>query len=458
MNGDELTYKRIALDVNCRSTEIAYSFIEGRIDANERFELNGKQLSIKEIIANDEIVKAIILEKIGADGVNHRLFPLNKFNSFSERYKLFKKIVLHGNDSLLFFILQIEKLNKNNATLQAEKEELDKKLDFCTVQRNYLTQTNAKTLENLGDLLIILQGLKNNFSDCENSITYQYSKLLQMEESAITSVKQALQENCDKFNQVIDEKNQEKIKAVDIISTLHKENEKNIEDRKKYLQDYVSQQEKELLENKEKTIQEIDNLKQAAVKEIEKKNQLLSTSMSKAGDFYSTIYKNKANLFKENPNVYSSPKIPNKKLFTAIQKCNGEIAPCNVIAMYDSSSSKNGSSGILVSYHAFYIFGDFTTKKYLLNSYNKISIAPPQKHGFIGSIIKVLFSDGTTTKTINLQNSTIATLNVKNSESFDKFVEDLNCLLSSCNWTSNQIAEIEKIDFDSSSIKVPTKK
>ena len=50
MNNGESLYKRIALGVNYRSSDIACSFIEGRVDAKEKFEKDGKIFSFEQTV------------------------------------------------------------------------------------------------------------------------------------------------------------------------------------------------------------------------------------------------------------------------------------------------------------------------------------------------------------------------------------------------------------------------
>lgn len=490
MNGDELLYKRLALNVNCRSSEIAYSYLDGRVDAQEIFEKDEKKLSFQQILASDEIVRVIICK---AGDVRLSQPAGKKFDNFSSRYALYKKIVLRGDDSIASLLLQLDKKDQQIENLQAEKSQLQQNLDFYGKQRDALNNVCVSTLTALKDFSVILQGLRNNFSDCDDAVSCQYSRLIQMEQSAVMSVTQSLQQNHGNISDKIDESLPQKIREVELIDSLQKENEQNIANRKRYLEDFsrkkqveldelsrlhqehIDSENKNLMQKKQQCKEELISLRQEIEKEIAEKTNLLMDCMSQTGEFYSAIKHNASNLFKANNCVFPGKNIPDKVMFNAIKKCNGEIAPRHIIAIYDDSFSKDGTKGILVSYHAFYLFGNFQTKKYLLHHNNILEIdiktnTPKIITGIIWGIISIILFcidqdlsivtgvisivisaivifNSPSYKKVKYRDSEIAAFSGRNADEFKKFIQELNSLSSACHWSSEKIQEIRKVEI-----------
>jgi len=490
MNGDELLYKRLDLNVNCRSSEIAYSYLEGRVDAEETFEKDGKKLSFQQILASDEIVRSII-RKAGDVGPSQP--AANKFDNFSTRYALFKKIVMRGDDSIASLLLELDEKGQLIENLNAEKRELQRNLDFCGKQRDALNNVCVSTLTALKDFSVILQGLRNNFSDCDDAVSCQYSRLIQMEQSAVMSVTQSLQQNHGNIPDKIDESLPQKIREVELIDSLQKENEQNIVNRKRYLEDFsrkkqaeldelsrlhqehIDSENKNLMQKKQQCKEELISLRQEIEKEIAEKTHVLMHCMSQAGEFYSAIKRNASNLFRTNNCVFSGKNIPDKVMFNAIKKCNGETAPCHVIAIYNDSFSKDGTAGILISCHAFYLFGNFQTKKYLLHHNNILEVDIKRNThqitaGIIGVIISIILFyiaqnwsiligvifivisliiifNNPSYKKVKYRDSEIAAFSGRNADEFKKFIQELNSLSSSCHWSSEKIQEIQKVEM-----------
>lgn len=490
MNGDELLYKRLSLNVNCRSSEIAYSYLEGRVSAEEKFEKDGKKLSFQQILASDEIVRFIIRR---SGDVDFSQPVANKFDNFSTRYALFKKIVLRGDDSIASLLLQLDEQGQQIETLHSEKRQIQKNLDFRIKQCDALNDVCVSTLTALKDFSIILQGLRNNFSDCDDAVSCQYSRLIQMEQSAVMSVTQSLQQNHGNIPDKIDESLPQKIREVELIDSLQKENEQNIANRKRYLEDitrkkqaeldeasirhreHIDSENKKLMQKKQQCQKKLERLRQETEKDIKGKTDSLVHCMSQAGEFYLTVKRNSANSFKANICVFSGKTIPDKVMFNAIKKCDGEVAPRHVIAIYDDSIMKDGTAGILVSYHAFYLFGNFQTKKYLLHHNNILEVDIKRNThqittGIIGVIISIILFciaqdwsiwtgvisivisliiifNNPSYKKVKYRDSEIAAFSGRNADEFKKFIQELNSLSSSCHWSSEKIQEIQKVEM-----------
>lgn len=99
-------YYREALACEVKSEDIAYSYIEGRIGSNELFELDGKKVSVDDILRNDDVVREIV--RLQGDGGQKRTSAPRKFDKLSERHELFKKVVARRDDRICSFMMELE--------------------------------------------------------------------------------------------------------------------------------------------------------------------------------------------------------------------------------------------------------------------------------------------------------------------------------------------------------------
>ena len=128
MQGEEKIYFRKSLGVECSSTQAAYSYLDGRVDQKEIFLLDGKEMFFSDIFVQDERVRKIVRAHKTLD----ELFPPHKQKTFSERYALFKKIVLRGDDSSALFLAE---LDEKKEQLSKQRVELDEKKKLINKQR-----------------------------------------------------------------------------------------------------------------------------------------------------------------------------------------------------------------------------------------------------------------------------------------------------------------------------------
>ena len=144
MQGEEKIYFRKSLGVECSSTQAAYSYLDGRVDQKEIFLLNGKEMSFSDIFVQDELLRKTILAHKTLD----ELFPPRKQKTFSERYALFKKIVLRGDDSSALFLAELDEkkelIGKQRAELDEKKEQISKQRVELDEKKKLISKQRAE--------------------------------------------------------------------------------------------------------------------------------------------------------------------------------------------------------------------------------------------------------------------------------------------------------------------------
>ena len=139
--------------------------------------------------------------------------------------------------------------------------------------------------------------------------------------------------------------------------------------------------EQEIQEAKGKARTLIKEWKNSAMASLQIKVDELSALRNAAGRYELSVREYAKKLFNKlsisSPRYYAFP-VPEKILYNSIRSCvdNGklaDVAPRDVLAVFDCSRTKNGTCGILVSTHAFYLFYEEIKKKYQLHRDNKIN-------------------------------------------------------------------------------------
>jgi len=503
---EEKIYFRESLGVKCSSLQLAYSYLEGRVGKNEVFSLDGIKLNFSDIFLQDEMVRNTVREYCNSE----ELFPeQHKFDSFSERYKLFQKIVLRGDDSIAPLLVELEEkrdqiiqqqkdLQSRETQLSCWKKNNDDLVDACKnayyaiqhfgiaieAQKKSLSPGTVSFTEYSEMLTIIKQltddlrsNLQNNIvagtvSDSSTALAIEYINIIEDFRKTTHSYMEELKASTE----LKAEKKMAELAALEastkqeLADQREKENRK-IEDDRMKLELYKESEFRDIAETRKKHSDHIAKLKACAIDEIKAKSSELTSLMNTAGELEEAI-RSEAKIWFSGlgamKRCYVFPKIPNSILYSSIKWCRGEVAPKSVIAVFDCSLLGNGSSGILVSTHAFYLFNQATIKRYQLHRSNTIAIELGKPSIWraiwiaagIVSVVLAVPTGGLSlfglpsfffaflcrgTISVKHRDQSIMSFPNINGAGIEKFRYALNQLCSSCNLTKEQIAQIERI-------------
>ncbi len=447
MKSSESIYKRLSLQVNCSSSSLASSYLEGRVNLDEKFEKDGKIFTLEQILLSDDVFSGMV-----KDAFKDKPSPKaqGKYDSLPSRIELFNKIVLLGDDSLFYFILENEKNQERITKQEGEIKLLKEEVTSLQNKKNALNGLCTSVAVSLEDLSIILSGFKDEFDD--NSL---YAKIVQMENSVLSS----FNTNLKKEIKLINRGNVSgKIKEVDLIKKLQKENDKAINSANK----------------------KIIALKESAIAEIQEKCDIYSTFLTHAGEYVDSVKKLSSNLFSPSKRIFKFPDIPQELLIKAILNVGGDVAPNNVIAFYDASLNKTGSSGILVTLYGIYFFDRKECKKYFYHRNNSFEVNSEKcsEYSCTGRLIFILivlisaiiFCIGIGVEglsiaipyvlisllgvrrkknriTIQRRENVLLRFFTKKDEGIKNFIDDINFICASCVWSSKDVEAIKKVIY-----------
>ncbi len=414
MQGEEKIYFRKSLGVECSSTQAAYSYLDGRVDQKEIFLLDGKEMFFSDIFVQDELVRKIVRAHKTLD----ELFPPHKQKTFSERYALFKKIVLRGDDSSALFLAELDEKKEQLSKQRVELKSCRSELCFYKKSNEKLVGSSKNAIQTLRYLALIIESQKKNLSAYSNSFIHD-SGILATIKQLTENLGEAMGWNVDAA--VEPENEQQAIRTLEIINDFREKTDCEIRARKTELEQLtasanakINADRESVRKEKEKILQEMKDAKAKAFYEIQEERSLceqeiqeakekertlikewknsvmaslqikvdeLSALRNAAGKYELSVREYAKKLFNKlsvsSPRYYAFP-VPEKILYNSIRSCvdNGklaDVAPRDVLAVFDCSRMKNGTCGILVSTHAFYLFNEEIKKKYQLHRDNKIN-------------------------------------------------------------------------------------
>ena len=498
MQIEEKIYFRESLGVKCSSVQIAYSYLEGRIDEREVFSENGRKICFSDLLLQDEMVRRIIRASNQTE-----LFPQqHKFDTFSERYELFRKIVIRGDDSTASFLVELDEKAELIARLQKDLQLGRSQLSCWKKNNDDLIDACQNELLSLRDFGAVIDAQKRNLAE-DSDLFRRYSDILAIIKLLTDDLCTRLQKNIviatspdlspkDSVEkaQTIDDfrvhtenvlaKREADLNALIVsthqeLDTLRTKTEKKIQDDMDALARLTESEHQTLLADREKCEKRIERLKKHAIEEIKLASDNLTEQMNRAGEFENTIRANAREIFSRLPVSDRRHVFPDNSpdfLHSALRRnCFNDVAPKSVLAIFDCSFRKNGSAGVLVSSHAFYLFNDMVQRKYQLHFSNKITtetkksvwriiwiiagvasilLAMPTSgvslFGLI-SFVFIPFCSGSVA--IKFRDKTVITFPAWGwrASGLEKFCDAVNQLCSSCTLTKDQIEKIEKMSL-----------
>ena len=323
MQNQETIYFRERFGVKCTSSQMAYSYLEGRIDENELFAVDGEKITFKDIFIRDAIVQKIVR----TNGDWRELFPKHDYRNFSERWDLFKKIVLRGDDSIAPLLVELEEKRDQIIQLQKELQSGRTQLSCWKKNNNDLIAVCKNAFYALQHFGIAIDAQKKSLSPDTDSFT-EYSEMLSIMEQLTDDFCSNLQNNivaatvsdtstalAIEYINIIEnfrktthsymeelkastemktEKKMAELAALEsstkqeLADQREKENRKIEEDRKK-LELYKESEYHAIAETRKKHADHIAKLKASAIKEIEERSGELTALMTAAGESEETI-------------------------------------------------------------------------------------------------------------------------------------------------------------------------
>lgn len=500
MQIEEKIYFRERLGVKCSSTQIAYSYLEGRIAEGEVFSENGRKICFSDLLLQDEMVRGIIRASNQTE-----LFPQqHKFDTFSERYELFRKIVIRGDDSTASFLIELDEKTELIVRLQKDLQLGRSQLSCWKKNNDDLIDACQNALLALRDFGVVIDAQKRNIAE-DSDLFRRYSDILEIIKLLTNDLCARLQKNIviATVPNLATKDSVEKAQAIDdfrvitervlakreadlntlVVSThqeldtLRAKAEKKIQDDMDAFARLMESEHQTLLADREKCEKRIDRLKRHAIEEIKAGSDNLTAQMIQAGEFDNTIRANAHQIFTSFPvsdRCHVFPNISPDLLYSSLRrKCFENVAPISVLAIFDCSFRKNGSAGVLVTSHAFYLFNDMVQRKYQLHINNKIT-TETKKSAWriawiitgIASIILAIPTSGVSlfglisfvfapfcsgSITIKFRDKPVITFPAwgwsASGLGLIKFCNAVNQLCNSCTLTKDQIEKIEKMSL-----------
>ncbi len=390
---EEALYFRESLGVYVRSSQLAHSYLDGRVDAREVFSVGEKKFRFSEILLCDEIVQTVV-----NTSDRKRFTPENKFDNFGARYDLFKKVVLHGDDAIAPLLVELRK--KEEDILSLEKGLTENKIMLSAWKKN-----NSDLIEvcnNLhSELSVFAEMLNVQMSDflAESRIKKEYSNAVLIARKTTEKIVVALQRNI--VSATAQDGSEKDIQEISILNELRDTTEKELSNLRKETDLYVNEERNKLeaytrsehkkLENQKEEFDEHTNEvrtelyreRDNIIKDIDDKTNLLRSVMIEYGmlenkirDVAKETFKGLVGLDK----IYYGGMIPNKILIWLIKKLP-DVSFRSILAFYDCSN-KGESSGILVTTNKFYLIGGDKIEIFQIHSANVISVVKVKKRGF----------------------------------------------------------------------------
>ena len=390
MQSEEKIYLRESLGRKCTSEEIAYSFLEGRVDKNEHFALEGKSISFAELFLQDAIVRRIIRTQ----GDPKELFPKedDKFDKFSTRYDLFKKIVLRGDDSIGRLLLELDEKTERLEQLQKESQEDKTQLRAYKKQNDELIAACNNDFNALQEFSVIISGQMQKLEP-QSELYTEYKQRLSILKSLTEELCKRLKTNLSSATSS-ESQRIEKVRAIDEYRELTERECKNtvkeLERRKKQEQQAIERAREKLQQERQKTSEELAQKRLECEQQLAKQkcransaiaNELnkLSAQMLASGKLDEKLHAEARKLFGNLPDcqrLYVCNEAPfPAALCNAIKNvAEGDVSPKSVLAFFDCSFWKNGTSGILVATTGIYLFNDGKSVKVPLSEKNKFAL------------------------------------------------------------------------------------
>ncbi len=390
---EELLYFRERLSVYVRSSQLAYSYLDGRVDDTEIFSIDEKKFLFSEILLRDEIIQDIVKSS------SKKIFSRqNKFDNFNARYELFKKIILLGDDAIAPLLVEIRKKEEDIKTLEKELAENKRLLSAWKKNNSDL----LKVCNNLySELSVFAEMLNVQMTDflTESRIRKEYSNAVVVAKKTTENIANAVRKNI--VSAICQDGSDEDVKEISVINGFRDTTEKELADLRKETDLYVNEernkleaytrsehkkleiQKEEFDEHADEVRSELYRERDNIIKDIDDKTNLLRSIMIEYGmfenrtrDVAKETFKGLAGLDK----IYYGGEIPNKILIWLIKKLPDVSFRC-ILAFYDCSN-KGENSGILVTTNKFYLIGGDKIEIFQIHRANVISAVKMKKRGF----------------------------------------------------------------------------
>lgn len=381
MDTKETIYLRLSLGVKCSSSQLAYSYLDGRLSQEELFQLGGETLSFSQICQRDTLVGKII--------------------------------------------------NGSPKEQTHSKEELEQQVVTLEREIKWLRKICDETVVSNQEAYSLLEALSSKYQGDE----YDEQRLRQTALALGKAFKKASITFDDALGRRIP-KPGEVFYRVNMITEYCNEIEEEF--KREIIQ---------LLELEDQCKEAIENEKERVTKILQKDIETREILRINLRECSKEIREYVNNEFPNDGHYCYSVKVNDDrkelkdKIYSAIKSYASDVAPDDVVALFDSTFWGKADKGILISYKAIYIFDGSTTRDANGARIKNIQILPikPQYNFAISPAsgkIKLLCED-----------ECLATFNGNCKIRLKEFCEKLNKMCKDLFMDFSLVYKINNVDF-----------
>ena len=397
MQEEEKIYVWKALGVKCLSSQIARSFLEGRIGQDDLFLQEEEAFTISDLFARDAIIREIIGPKM--ESLENSSTGEGPVDTLARRLELFKRIMLRGDDSSALFLSELDAKEKRIGQLQAELRTINEQLSRWQRDNGMLVQACRNAGQAVESFAVMLEAQKRNLTP-DSELSTQYREMVSIAEGVARELQICLRKNLNtatnsdfspgekaieytntldlfrvktenELNRYMKEQDaailsarsafeEEKKRILDKLNAdreefeRYKERENRaLEERRNQFQQTAGQRWEELEEERKQLKQRIAQSREAAESSCRTAQSDLFQLQFAAGKFERQILEEARRIFQpfaHKSRFYFFPWVPMRVLSIPLGITSWrDIAPQSILAFYDCSWGRNASSGILVT-------------------------------------------------------------------------------------------------------------